>query len=95
MVRITGLGESGPAVQFLVVAPRGIEPLNLRLVSRTRIERVQPKEVNMANIKQCPYPTSKRKCVRSASGLCCIECNHYRICVEACKNVPDKCGRDQ
>lgn len=48
----------------------------------------------MARKRKCPYPASEKKCVKSSQGLCCKECVYQKVCVETCKNTPEKCGRD-
>ena len=42
----------------------------------------------------CPYPTTAKTCIRNFLGSCCCECERKDVCLDACKNKPELCGRD-
>ena len=59
-------------------------------IERAKAEKIAQKKKEMQE-KACPFPCAS--CERNKQSTCCRECGARRICENACKNTPDKCGR--
>lgn len=48
------------------------------------------KKVKQELKRKCPYPINY--CEHSRKGKCCLMCEEYSSCEDACKNLPERCG---